>query len=53
MLCNYLLSGQYVLDMVRTYTRKTERGASDDDILKAALIALEDQPLKTVTDYVT
>ena len=50
MLCDYLLSEQYFcLDMVRTYKRKTQRGAYGDDILKAALLALEDQPLKTVS----
>ena len=44
MLCDDLLSEQYIfLDMVRTYKRKTVRGASyDDDILKAALLDLED-----------
>ena len=34
--------------MVRTYKRKTERGAYGDETLKAALLALEEQPLKTV-----
>ena len=49
MLCDYLLSEQYFcLDMVRTYKRKTQRGAYGDDILKAALLALEEQPLNTV-----
>ena len=48
MLCNCLLSAQYVfIDTVRTYKRKTERGIYGDDILKAAFLALEDQPLKT------
>ena len=42
MLCDFLLSGQYVLDMVRTYKRKTEPGAYGYDILKAAFLALED-----------
>ena len=41
MLCDYLLSGQYGFDMVRTYKRKTERDAYGY-ILKAALLALED-----------
>ena len=41
MVCDYLLSGQYALDMVRTYKRKTEWDAYDY-ILKAALLALED-----------
>ncbi len=50
MLCDYLLSEQYFcLDMVRTYKRKTQRGAYGDAILKAALLALEKQPLKTVS----
>ena len=50
MLCDYLLSEQYFcLDMVRTYKRKTQRGAYGDAILKAALLALEEQPLKTVS----
>ena len=50
MLCDYLFSEQYFcLDMVRTYKRKTQRGAYGDDILKAALLALEEQPLKTVS----
>ena len=40
MLCDYLLSGQCVLDMVRTYKRKMEWGAYG--ILKAALLALGD-----------
>ena len=35
--------------MVRTYKRKTERGAYGDETLKAALLALEEQPLKTVS----
>ena len=35
--------------MVRTYKRKTQRGAYGDAILKAALLALEEQPLKTVS----
>ena len=49
MLCDYLLSEQYFcLDMVRKYKRKTQRGAYGDAILKAALLALEEQPLKTV-----
>ena len=38
------LSGQCVLDMFRTYKRKTERGAYGYDILKDALL-----PLKTVS----
>ena len=41
MLCGYLLSGQYVLNMDRTYKRKTERDVYGY-ILKAALLALED-----------
>ena len=43
MLCDFLLSGQYVLDMVRTYKGKAERGAYGYDIMKAALLALEDR----------
>ena len=43
MLCDYVLSGQYVLDMVRTYKRKMERGPYGYDIPKAALLALEDR----------
>ncbi|KAI0235340.1 hypothetical protein LSAT2_014173, partial [Lamellibrachia satsuma] len=35
--------------MVRTYKRKTERGAYGDETLKAALLALEEQPLKAVS----
>ena len=35
--------------MARTYKRKTERGAYGDETLKAALLALEEQPLKTVS----
>ena len=33
--------------MVPTYKRKTERGAYVDETLKAATLALEEQPLKT------
>ena len=39
MLCDYLLSEQYVLDLVRTYKRKTEQDAYGYDILKVALLA--------------
>ena len=43
MLCDYSLSGQYVLEMARTYKRKTERDAYGYDILKAVFLALEDR----------
>ena len=39
----YIISEQYVLDMVRTHKRKTERDVYGDDILKVAFLALEDQ----------
>ena len=43
MLCDYLLSGQYVLNMVRNvYKRKMKPGAYGY-VLKAALLALEDR----------
>lgn len=35
--------------MVRTYKRKSERGACGDDVLKEALAALENQPMKAVS----
>ncbi|KAI0226177.1 hypothetical protein LSAT2_023141 [Lamellibrachia satsuma] len=41
--------GRLAPHMVRTYKRKTERGAYGDETLKAALLALEEQSLKTVS----
>ena len=38
-----------VFEMVRTYKRKSERGAYGDDALKEALAALQNQPMKAVS----
>ena len=49
MLCDYLLREQYVFRYGSLIQAQYGKGAHGDDILKAALLALEGQTLKTVS----